>query len=76
MHRGGDSQRTAGEDMIVDGFPETQGTVELRVDQLFSIPALSKGKRIGSMKCRVKRLSKVLVMCQASALLLLERGNV
>lgn len=52
--------------------------MQLRVVWSVSIPALSKGKRngIGWMESRVKRLSKLLVMCQTSALLLLERGNV
>lgn len=52
--------------------------MQLRVVWSVSIPALSKGKRNGIewMESRVKRLSKLLVMCQTSALLLLERGNV
>lgn len=50
--------------------------MQLRFVWSASVPALSKGKRIGWMESRVKRLSKLLVMCQTSALLLLERGNV
>lgn len=62
--------------MIVDGVQETLSTMQLQVVWSVSIPALSKGKRIEWMECRVKRLWKLLVLCQTSALLLLERGNV
>ena len=55
--------------MIVDEFQEALSTMQLQAVWSVSIPALSKGKRIGWMECRVKRLSKLLVMCQPSALL-------
>lgn len=48
--------------------------MQLRVVWSVSDPALSKGKRIGLMECRVKRLSKLLVMCQTSALLCWKGG--
>lgn len=74
MHRGDDSKRTAGEDMIVGWFQETLSTMQLRDVWSMSVPALPKGKRIGLMECRVKRLSKLLVMCQTSALLCWKGG--
>lgn len=74
MQRGDDSKRTAGEDMVVDWFRETLSTMQLRFVWWVLIPALSKGKRIGWMECRVERLSKVL-MCQTSAVLLVGKGE-
>lgn len=73
-HRGDDSKRTAGEDMVVDWFQETLSTMQLRFVWWVLIPALSKGKRIGWIECRVERLSKVL-MCQTSAVLFVGKGE-
>lgn len=60
--------------MVVDWFQEALSTMQLRFVWWVLIPALSKGKRIGWMECRVERLSKVL-MCQTSAVLLVGKGE-